>query len=154
MASTGALRSDLKAAVIFGLLIAGAIDVFWLVGLFPAMSPGAWRWPLAVLTCLMQTLLTTAGITFFAWLHRRLRVNIWFALPYGALAGAATGALSLGLSIGMRTGMIVMLAEFAYLNSALAALCNSLVTLSARNRGTRDSSVRLAHRAFVCRPCL
>ena len=55
-----------------------------------------------------------------------LGVNVWLAIPYGALAGALAGALSLGLSIGvrtllgMRTGMIIMLEEWAYLNSAPA----------------------------------
>jgi len=125
--STDAQREELKAAAIFGLVIAIAIDVGWLFTLFPYMDPNFWRWPIAVLTCLIQTVVTTGGIVLAAWLHRRLRVNVWFAVPYGMLAGALVGALSLGLAIGVRTllgmrvGMIVMQQEAEFLNTASAA---------------------------------
>lgn len=119
-------RMELKAAAVFGLAIAIAIDVGWLFTLFPYMAPNVWRWPIAVLTCLIQTVVTTGGIVLAAWLHRKLRVNAWFAVPYGAIAGAVVGALTLALSIGVRTllgmraGMIVMEQEAAFLNTASA----------------------------------
>jgi hypothetical protein len=90
------------------------------------MSPNTWRWPIAVLTCVIQTIVTTGGIVLAARLQRRLRVNAWFAIPYGAVAGALVGAVSLGLAIGVRTllgmraGMIVMEQEAAFLNTASA----------------------------------
>lgn len=119
-------RSELKAAAILGLIIAVAIDIGWLFTLFPYMSPNTWRWPIAVLTCVIQTIVTTGGLVLAARLHRRLRVNVWIAILYGAVAGALVGAVSLGLAIGirtllgMRTGMIVMEQESAFLNTASA----------------------------------
>ena len=119
-------RVELRAAAIFGLAIALAIDLGWLFTLWPYMDPNPWRWPIAALTCLIQTAVTTGGIVGAAWLHGKLRVKVWFAVPYGVLAGALVGALSLGLTIGVRTllgmraGMIVMEQEAAFLNSASA----------------------------------
>ena len=117
-------RKELRAAAGFGLLIAAAIDVGWLFTLFPYMDPNPWRWPIAVGTCIIQTAVTTGGIVLAAMLHQKLRVNVWSAVPYGAVAGAVVGALSLGLAIGfrtlagMRSGMIVMVQEAASLNTA------------------------------------
>ena len=119
-------RGEFRAAAIFGLIIAIAIDIGWLFTLFPYMSPNTWRWPIAILTCVIQTIVTTVGIIIAARLHKRLRVNVWFAIPYGAVAGALVGAVSLGLAIGVRTllgmraGMIVMEQEAAFLNTASA----------------------------------
>ncbi|MBI5351184.1 MAG: hypothetical protein HZB50_00955 [Chloroflexi bacterium] len=119
-------RGELRAAAIFGLIIAIAIDIGWLFTLFPYMDPNVWRWPIAVLTCVIQTIVTTGGIILAARLHKRLRVNIWFAIPYGVVSGALVGAVSLGLAIGfrtllgMRTGMIVMVQEAEFLNTASA----------------------------------
>src|SRR3989304_310011 len=119
-------RGEFRAAAIFGLIIAFAIDIGWLFTLFPYMSPNPWRWPIAILTCVIQTIVTTCGIIIAARLHKRLRVNVWFAIPYGAVAGALVGAVSLGLAIGVRTllgmraGMIVMEQESAFLNTASA----------------------------------
>lgn len=121
-----AQRGELRAATIYGLFIAIALDAVWLFALFPYMAPNFWRWPVAALTCLIQTIATTGGIVLAARLHRRLRVNVWFAIPYGAVAGALVGAVSLGLAIGLRTllgmriGMIVMEQEAAFLNDASA----------------------------------
>ncbi len=121
-----AQRRELRAAAIFGLAIALAIDIGWLVLLFPEMAPNVWRWPITAATCAIQTLVTTAGVVGAAWLHHKLRVNVWFAVPYGAVAGAIVGAVSLGLAIGVRTllgmrvGMIVMQQEAAFLNEASA----------------------------------
>ncbi len=119
-------QNEPRAAAIFGLVIATAIDIGWLFTLFPYMSPNPWRWPIAVLTCVIQTTVTTGGIIIAARLHRRLKINVWFAIPYGAAAGALVGAASLGLAIGFRTllgmriGMIVMEQEAAFLNTASA----------------------------------
>lgn len=119
-------RGERRAAAIFGLIIAIAIDIGWLFTLFPYMSPNSWRWPIAVLTCVIQTTVTTVGIIIAAQVHQRLRVNVWFAIPYGAVAGALVGAVSLGFAIGartllgMRAGMIVMEQEAAFLNTASA----------------------------------
>jgi hypothetical protein len=119
-------RGEFRAAAIYGLVIASAMDLGWLFTLFPYMSPNPWRWPIAILTCVIQTGVTTGGIILAARYHRRLRVNLWLAIPYGAVAGALVGALSLGLAIGVRTllgmraGMIVMEQEAAFLNSASA----------------------------------
>jgi hypothetical protein len=126
MAGQRATRVELRAAAIFGLLLALVIDIGWLFTLWPYMAPNPWRWPIAALTCLIQAVVTTAGIVGAAWLHGMLRVNVWFAIPYGVVAGAFVGALSLGLTIGVRTllgmrvGMIVMEQEAAFLNSASA----------------------------------
>ena len=126
MTTENTQRGELRAAAIFGLIIAIALDIVWLFMLFPYMSPNTWRWPIAVLTCVIQTIVTTGGIVLAARLHRRLRVNVWFAILYGAVAGALVGAVSLGLAIGVRTllgmraGMIVMEQEAAFLNTASA----------------------------------
>ena len=117
---------ELRAAKIFGLIIAVAIDIGWLLTLFPYMSPNTWRWTIAILTCVIQTIVTLGGIILAAQLHRKLRVNVWLAIPFGAMVGALVGAISLGLAIGIRTllgmraGMIVMEQEAAFLNSASA----------------------------------
>jgi cation transporter-like permease len=103
MTTENTQRGELRAAAIFGLIIAIVIDIGWLFTLFPYMSPNTWRWPIAVLTCVIQTIVTTDGIVLAARLHRRLRVNAWFAIPYGAVAGALVGAVSLSLAIGVRT---------------------------------------------------
>jgi hypothetical protein len=119
-------RDEFSAAAIFGLIIAITLDIGWLFTLFPYMSPNTWRWPIAALTCIIQTIITTGGIIIAAGLHKRLRVNARFAIPYGAVAGALVGAVSLGLAIGVRTllgmraGMIVMEQEAAFLNTASA----------------------------------
>ncbi len=116
-------RSEKKAGAIVGLIIALAIDLGWLFLLWPAMAVNVWRWPIAFLTCLIQTAITTYGAVGFVWLHSKLKVSPWFALPYGAAAGAIVGALSLGLAIGVRTllgtrvGMIVFEREAAFLNT-------------------------------------
>jgi hypothetical protein len=94
-------RVELKAAALHGLWIAGALDLLWLGWLFPAMDPSRWGRAIASLTCLVQTVFTTGGVVFFAWLHRRLSMDAWLAVPYGALVRASAGALSLGLSIGV-----------------------------------------------------
>jgi len=126
MTTDNTQRGELRAAAIFGLIIAIAIDIGWLFTLFPYISPNTWRWPIAVLTCVIQTIITTGGIVLVAQLHRRLRVNVWFAILYGAVAGSVVGAVSLGLAIsvrtllGMRAGMIVMEQEAAFLNTASA----------------------------------
>ena len=126
MGGRGTSRVELLAAAIFGALIALAIDLGWLFTLWPYMDPNPWRWPIAALTCLLQTAVTTGGMVGVAWLHGKLHTNAWLAIPYGALAGALVGALSLGLAIGVRTllgmrsGMIVMEQEAAFLNSASA----------------------------------
>ena len=117
---------ELRAAAIYGLLIAAAIDAGWLFTLFPYMDPNRWRWPIAILTCLIQTVFTTGGIVLAARLHQKVRVGLWAALPYGAAAGAVVGAISIGLAIGvrallgMRVGMIEMVREAAWLNTAPA----------------------------------
>ena len=126
MTTENTQRGELRAAAIFGLIIAIAIDIGWLFMLFPYMSPNTWRWPIAVLTCVIQTIVTTVGIIFATRLHKRLKINVWFAIPYGAVAGALVGAVSLGLAIGVRTllgmraGMIVTEQEAAFLNTASA----------------------------------
>lgn len=117
-------KNELKAVFIFGLVIALTIDAIWLFVIFPQMGRNPWRWPIALLTVIVQTLITIFGLVLAARLHREIKVSVWFALPYGALAGAVVGAVSIGLSIGfrillgMRSGMIEMMGEAAYLNSA------------------------------------
>ncbi len=124
MVSQTANRSEHKTGAIIGLIIALGIDLGWLFLLWPAMTPNPWRWPIAFLTCVMQTAVTTFGAVGFVWLHSKLKVNLWFALPFGAVTGALVGALSLGLAIGVRTwlgtrvGMIVFEQEAAFLNAA------------------------------------
>jgi hypothetical protein len=126
MATENIQRGELRAAAIFGLIIAIAVDIGWLFTLFPYMSPNVWRWPIAALTCALQTIVTTGGLILAARLHRRFSVNAWFAIPYGVVAGALVGAVSLGLAIGVRTllgmraGMIIMEQEAAFLNTASA----------------------------------
>lgn len=115
---------ELKAAVIFGLIIAIAVDIGWLFFLYPHMGANKWRWPIAILSCLVQTVFTVGGIVLAARLHRRLRVNLWFAVPFGVVSGVVVGAVSIGLAIGIRawlgmqSGMIEMVREAAWLNTA------------------------------------
>lgn len=124
MHTNNSQRQELRAALVFGGVIAAAVDAGWLFTLYPYMGANPWRWPIAILTCVIQTVCTVAGVAAAARLHHRLGVNLWLALPFGALAGAAVGAVSIGLSIGvrawlgMRSGMIVMLRESAWLNTA------------------------------------
>lgn len=119
-------RKESIAALVYGSLAALAIDIGWLFFLYPYMGPNRWRWPIAIASCLVQTIFTIAGIWLVARLHRRLKVNIWFSIPYGVLAGALAGAISIGLAIGLRgwlgmkSGMIQMEREDAWLNAAPA----------------------------------
>lgn len=126
MDNTHTNRSELRAAAIFGLLIATAINLGWLFTLWPQMGANFWRWPIAILTCLIQTVVTVYGLVLAARLHQRLKISPWLAIPFGVVAGALVGAVSISLTIGVRSvlgmqsGMIVMLRESAYLNEASA----------------------------------
>jgi len=126
MTNPQTLRKDLKAAAIFGLLIATTINLGWLFTLWPQMGANFWRWPIAILTCFIQMMITVYGLILVARLHGHLKINPWLAIPFGAVAGALVGAISIGLTIGIRSvlgmqsGMIVMLRESAYLNEASA----------------------------------
>jgi len=109
---------------LIGGLAAAAIDIGWQFTLWPHMGANPWRWPIAIFTCLIQTVVTVYGVILIARWHKRFKIKIWSAIPYGMVAGALVGAVSIGLSIGarsilgMRSGMIVRLREAAFLNDA------------------------------------
>ncbi|MDI6800340.1 MAG: hypothetical protein QMD53_06750, partial [Actinomycetota bacterium] len=67
MTESGVSRSELRAAGVFGLLIAITIDLGWLFTLWPHTAANPWRWPIAALTCVIQTVVTTAGVVGAAW---------------------------------------------------------------------------------------
>ncbi|HSN95500.1 MAG TPA: hypothetical protein VLR89_10635 [Anaerolineaceae bacterium] len=119
-------RNELKTAAIFGLLIATAINLGWHFTLWLQMGANFWCWPIAILTCHIQTVVTVYGLILATRLHRHLIIDPWLAIPFGAVAGALVGAISIGLTIGVRSvlgiqsGMIEMLREAAFLNEASA----------------------------------
>lgn len=117
-------KTALKMAALCGLALALGMDLLWFFAFYPAMPKGnPWGLPLILLTCLIQTMLTTAGAVGFVWAYLALKVSRWWPLIYGAVMGACIGGISLGVSIGVRgvigtaRGIIISLGESAHLNA-------------------------------------